>query len=54
MIIANDEHSLKALFPIEIAEEGIVICAKDGNHLKANLSIIMMKAFRRLNLILSL
>ena len=28
-ICVNDEHPEKALFPIEVTEEGIVICVND-------------------------
>ena len=34
-ICVNDEHSLKALLPIEVTEEGIVICVNDEHLLKA-------------------
>ena len=29
VICVNDEHPLKASFPIEVTEEGIVICVND-------------------------
>ena len=29
MISVNDEHPLKEEFPIEVTEEGIVICVSD-------------------------
>ena len=39
MICVNDEHLLKAPFPIEVAEEGIEICVNDEHPLKAKLPI---------------
>ena len=39
MAFVNDEHPLKAQFPIEAIEEGIVICTNDGQPLKAYIPI---------------
>ena len=35
VICVNDEHPLKASFPIEVTEDGIVICVSDEHSLKA-------------------
>ena len=43
MICVNDEHPLKAKFPIEVTEEGIDICVNDEHPQKAPFPIEVLK-----------
>ena len=42
MIWFNDEHSSKALFPISVTEEEIVICVKYEHRINMKLKIFLI------------